>query len=68
MKKRGFASIYIVYSFFLIFILMMMTTLIVNNYKKTFLVSLKNDIKEELKNYKLEIKQDTNIIRPFSKF
>ncbi len=61
MKKRGFASIYIVYSFFLIFILMMMTTLIVNNYKKTFLVSLKNDIKEELKNYKLEIKQDTNI-------
>lgn len=61
MKKRGFASIYIVYSFFLIFILMMMTTLMINNYKKTFLTSLKNDIKDELNDYKLEIKAETNL-------
>jgi len=50
-----------VYSFFLIFILMMMTTLIVNNYKKTFLVSLKNDIKKELRDYKLENKEEIHI-------
>ncbi len=54
MKKNGFASIYMVYSFFLIFILMMMTVLMINNYKKTFLNSLKNDIKEELQDKKLE--------------
>ena len=46
MKKNGFAAIYMVYSFFLIFILMMMTVLMVNNYKKSFLTALKNDIKE----------------------
>ncbi len=54
MKKNGFASIYMVYSFFLIFILMMMTVLMINNYKKTFLNSLKNDIKAELQDKKLD--------------
>lgn len=58
MKKNGFASIYMVYSFFLIFILMMLTVLMVNNYKKTFLTSLKNDIKEELQDKKLEVYEE----------
>lgn len=58
MKKNGFASIYMVYSFFLIFILMMLTVLMVNNYKKVFLTSLKNDIKEELQDKKLEVYEE----------
>ena len=55
MKKRGFASMYMVYSFFLIFILMMLTTLAVNTYKQRFLNALKNDIKLELKDYHIEM-------------
>ncbi len=55
MKKRGFASMYMVYSFFLIFILMMLTTLAVNTYKQRFLNALKNDIKAELKDYHIEM-------------
>lgn len=54
MKKKGFASMYIVYSLFLILIMMMLTTLAINNYKRNFLNSLKNDIKEEVNSYKLE--------------
>lgn len=55
MKKNGFASMYMVYSFFLIFILMMLTVLAVNTYKERFLNVLKNDIKLELQNYYLDI-------------
>ena len=55
MKKNGFASMYMVYSFFLIFILMMLTVLAVNTYKQRFLNILKNDIKSELQNYHLDI-------------
>lgn len=54
MKKQGFASMYIIYSFFLIFILMVSSTLMLNKYKKTFLNTLKNDIKEEIETYSLE--------------
>ena len=46
---------YMVYSFFLIFIVMMLSVLMINNYKKSFLNTLKNDIKEELKSYTLEV-------------
>ena len=55
MKKKGFASMYMVYSFFLIFILMMLTTLAVNTYKQRFLNTLKNDIKSELQNYHIDV-------------
>lgn len=55
MKKQGFASMYMVYSFFIIFILMMLTTLAVNTYKQRFLNALKNDIKSELQSYQLEV-------------
>ena len=55
LKKRGFASMYMVYSFFLVFILMMLTTLAVNTYKQRFLNALKNDIKLELKDYRIEM-------------
>lgn len=58
MKKSGFASMYIVYSFFLIFILMMLTTLTVNTYKQRFLNRLKNDIKLELHDYHLDINSE----------
>lgn len=54
-NQKGFASMCLVYSFFLIFILMMMTTLMVNNYKRNFLNILKNDVKDELKNYHIPI-------------
>lgn len=54
MKKKGFASMYMVYSFFIVFILMMLTTLAVNTYKQRFLNALKNDIKLELQSYQLE--------------
>ncbi len=53
--KKGFASMYIVYSFFLVFIMMMLTVLMVNNYKSNFLNTLKSDIKINLDNYKLEV-------------
>lgn len=55
MKKQGFASMYMVYSFFIIFILMMLTTLAVNTYKQRFLNVLKNDIKSEIQSYQLEV-------------
>ncbi|MCM1053785.1 MAG: hypothetical protein NC483_07430 [Ruminococcus sp.] len=55
MKKKGFASMFMVYSFFLIFILMMGTALMINTYKKNFLNALKNDIKLDLKNYHLPV-------------
>lgn len=55
LKKRGFASMYMVYSFFLVFILTMLTTLAVNTYKQRFLNALKNDIKLELKDYHIEM-------------
>jgi len=45
---------YMVYSFFLIFIIMMLSVLMINNYKKSFLNTLKSDIKKELKSYSLE--------------
>jgi len=54
LKKKGFASTYIVYSFFLIFIFMMLTVLTVNLYKQRFLNTLKNDIKDEIQNYQIE--------------
>ena len=55
MKKRGFASMYMVYSFFVVFILMMLTTLMVNTYKQRFLNAFKNDIKIKLQDYHIEI-------------
>ena len=57
MNKKVFAAMYMVYSLFLIFILMMLTVLLINNYKASFLNALKNDIKEDLKEHKLEIKE-----------
>lgn len=60
MKKRGFASMYMVYSFFIIFIMMMLSVLLINNYKKSFLNALKNDIKEEISTYHIEIKEIEN--------
>ncbi len=44
---------YMIYSFFLIFIVMMLSVLMVNNYKRNFLNALKDDIKEELSAYHL---------------
>lgn len=58
--KKGFASMYMVYSLFLVFILMMLTVLLVNNYKTNFLNILKTDIKEELRGYDLEVKTENN--------
>lgn len=55
MKNKGFGSMYLIYSFFLVFVIVMLSILMINNYKKHFLDVLKNDIKEELQNYKLEI-------------
>ena len=59
MKKSGFASMYMVYSFFLVFILMFITVMTVNTYKQRFLNTLKNDIKSELQNYHLDRVNDT---------
>ena len=53
MGKKGFASMFMIYSFFLIFIVMMLSVLMINNYKKNFLNSLKDDIKSELTAYHL---------------
>ena len=47
---------YLVYSFFLVFIVMMLSVLMINNYKQTFLNALKNDIKEDLYQKELEKK------------
>ena len=47
--KKGFAAMYLVYSFFLVFIIMMLSVLMINNYKKNFLDTLKDDVKNELK-------------------
>lgn len=55
MKRQGFAAIYMVYSFFLVFILMMLTVLMVNTYKQRFLNTLKSDIKSEVQGYHIEI-------------
>ena len=52
--NKGFASMYIVYSFFLIFIIMMLSVLMINNYKNNFLNTLKEDIKLNLNNYNLD--------------
>ncbi len=57
--KKGFASMYIVYSFFLIFIVMLLSVLMINNYKKSFLNTLKEDIKTELSAYKLPRRENT---------
>lgn len=54
MKNKGFASMYLVYSFFLVFIVVMLSVLLVNNYKNHFLQIIKNDIKEEVNNHKLD--------------
>lgn len=54
MNKKGFISMYLVYSFFLIFIIMMFTVLVSNNYKRRFLNTLKSDIKESVKVQKIE--------------
>ncbi len=54
MEKKGFASIYLIYSLFLVFIMTMLTVLMTNNYKKNFLNVLKNDIKEDLKTISIE--------------
>ena len=62
MRKQGFASMYMVYSFFLVFIIMMLSVMMINNYKKTFLNALKNDIKDELSNYHIAVKVVTNDI------
>ena len=51
---------YIVYSFFIIFIMVMLSVLLINNYKKSFLNTLKMDIKEEVNNYHLEMKEIEN--------
>lgn len=53
MNKKGFASIYMVYSFFLVFITMMLSVLMINNYKRNLLNVIKKDIKEELKELKI---------------
>ena len=58
MSKKGFTAMYMVYSLFLIFILMMVTVLLINNYKSHFLNTLKNDIKDNLKEHNLEIKTE----------
>ena len=52
--KKGFLSIYVVYTFFIVFIIMMITTLVITNYKKDFLDTLKEDIKLELTSYSWE--------------
>ena len=54
--RKGFAAIYMVYSFFLIFIVMLLSVFMINNYKRRFLNSLKEDIKNEVSSYHLEIK------------
>lgn len=58
MNKDGFASMYLVYSFFLVFIIMMLSVLTINQYKKTFLTALKNDIKDEVQEYHLDVVED----------
>ena len=60
MNKSGFTAMYMVYSLFLVFILMMLTVLLMNNYKSNFLSILKNDIKEELKDKNLEVKEESS--------
>ncbi len=55
MKKKGFASMYLVYSFFLVFIIMMLSVLLINSYKRSFLNALKNDIKEEIQKFHIDV-------------
>ncbi len=54
MKKEGFATMYLVYSFFLVFIIIMLSVMTINGYKKNLLNVLKNDIKNEIETYHLE--------------
>ena len=62
--KKGFASMYMVYSFFLIFIIMMLSTLMINNYKKSFLEALKNDVKVSLKDKHIVKTEEENTTLP----
>lgn len=54
MNKKGFASMYIVYSFFLVFIMTLFGILMINHYKRNFLNNIKTEIKESLINYSLK--------------
>ncbi len=45
---------YLVYSFFLVFIIIMLSVMTINGYKKNLLNVLKNDIKNEIETYHLE--------------
>ncbi len=54
MKKEGFATMYLVYSFFLVFIIIMLSVMTINGYKKNLLNVLKKDIKNEIEAYHLE--------------
>lgn len=58
MNKRGFASMYMVYSFFLIFITMLLSVLLIQGYKKNFLTRLKMDAMEEMQMYHLEVLEE----------
>lgn len=58
MNKRGFASMYMVYSFFLIFITMLLSVLLIQGYKKSFLAKLKIDAMEEMQMYHLEVLEE----------
>ncbi len=53
---KGFAAIYMLYSFFLIFIVTLLSVFMINNYKNRFLNMLKDDIKKEVSTYHLETK------------
>ena len=55
---------YMVYSFFLIFIIMMLSTLMINNYKKSFLEALKNDVKVSLKDKHIVKTEEENPTLP----
>ena len=54
MNRKGAASMYLVYSVFLLLIILMLTILITNNYKAKFLTTIKSDIKASLVKYSLE--------------
>lgn len=60
MNKKGFATMYTIYSLFIVIILVMLTNIFINTYKVNFLNTLKSDIKMELENYSLENKSVLN--------
>lgn len=60
MNKKGFATMYTIYSLFIVIILVMLTNIFINTYKVNFLNTLKSDIKTELENYSLENKSVLN--------